>query len=453
MQFFVRPFPVVLAGLLVGCSAFVAAELDSKPEPTAEVPAEAGSSDAPAVVPDQLATPCQHCTAERCCFGECVELATDILHCGACGERCGAGRSCIAGGCQSGWVGTSSVAQPSGRAQACGLWTGSHVLVWGGVRLEANEALGDGALYDPIADSWQPMDGSNAPSPRAMPVCAWTGAELIVWGGLEPVSGTLLDGGGRWSPTAGWSPISGNNKPAGRVNPSLVWTGDKLLMWGGEKTDGVGERTGATYDPQTDTWAPMDDEDAPTHVIGSSAWWADGRMLVFGGRREGNEATNTLRSYDPATDTWVQLAASGAPSSRSHAFGAWTEKGFVLWGGWNKDKIPLSDAFLLSVNLKSWSKLEVGERPSARASIPFASGWSALGDGRLFLLGGIGAAAGVQLNGGLFDLELSTWSLLASWTPAREHRHGVGVWTGKEFFLWGGYDGSTAILGGGRWKP
>ncbi len=45
------------------------------------------------------------------------------------------------------------------------------------------------------------------------------------------------------------------------------------------------------------------------------------------------------------------------------------------------------------------------------------------------------------------------WSKAIPWDPPLEYDQGIGVWTGTEFILWGGSDGSKPILGGSRWMP
>lgn len=46
------------------------------------------------------------------------------------------------------------------------------MLLWG---------LGGGVAYDPSADTWRPLP--EAPFTREFASYAWTGTELLVWGG------------------------------------------------------------------------------------------------------------------------------------------------------------------------------------------------------------------------------------------------------------------------------
>ena len=67
-------------------------------------------------------------------------------------------------------------------------WLGADRLwVWGGRTATGckheNELRNDGAAYDLVRKSWQPMP-DGGPSPRQGATSIWTGEEAIVWGGL-----------------------------------------------------------------------------------------------------------------------------------------------------------------------------------------------------------------------------------------------------------------------------
>lgn len=67
------------------------------------------------------------------------------------------------------------------------LWTGREVVAWG-------LTLYPGA-YDPATRSWRRVSEEGAPAPRMQAIKAWTGHELLVWGGLGRDEGLLGDGG------------------------------------------------------------------------------------------------------------------------------------------------------------------------------------------------------------------------------------------------------------------
>ena len=58
------------------------------------------------------------------------------------------------------------------------------MVVWGG--LDPNFIVTNtGGRYDPATDSWIATSTANAPSARVLQTAVWTGSEMIVWGGLQ----------------------------------------------------------------------------------------------------------------------------------------------------------------------------------------------------------------------------------------------------------------------------
>jgi hypothetical protein len=61
-------------------------------------------------------------------------------------------------------------------------WTGRQLVVWGGQSGDGRQPAGDGAAYDPGADRWEVL----APAPIAArfgATAVWTGREVLFWGG------------------------------------------------------------------------------------------------------------------------------------------------------------------------------------------------------------------------------------------------------------------------------
>lgn len=65
-------------------------------------------------------------------------------------------------------------------------WTGREVVIFGGGAAPSDgkvaQALGDGAIYDPVANAWRPMAAAPFEPPLAVPQGIWTGSELLVVG-------------------------------------------------------------------------------------------------------------------------------------------------------------------------------------------------------------------------------------------------------------------------------
>src|SRR5437899_9548616 len=88
-----------------------------------------------------------------------------------------------------------------------------------------------GGKYNPSTDSWTATSIINVPSGRIHHTAAWTGSEMIVWGGF---GGSYLNTGGRYNPsTDSWIATSTTNAPGPRDYHTAVWTGSEMIIRGG----------------------------------------------------------------------------------------------------------------------------------------------------------------------------------------------------------------------------
>ena len=70
-----------------------------------------------------------------------------------------------------------------------------------------------GGSYDPVTDTWSAVSTTNAPSQRQFNTAVWTGSRMIIWGGLVGASGTNT--GGVYDPaTDTWTATSTANAPS-----------------------------------------------------------------------------------------------------------------------------------------------------------------------------------------------------------------------------------------------
>jgi hypothetical protein len=180
---------------------------------------------------------------------------------------------------------------------------------WNGDEVSRNYAL-DGGRYDPRADRWRPISRQGAPDPREDHSAIWTGTEMIVWGGVrrEPnrdddetiesadddavvseSSGTRPDRrqlatGGRYDPaTDTWTPITLTRAPEAREDGVVVWTGTDMLVWGGQQA-GVPLASGARYVASADTWCAIDGDGAPAARRDHAGVWTGHELVMWGGR-------------------------------------------------------------------------------------------------------------------------------------------------------------------------
>src|SRR6266498_4050028 len=83
-----------------------------------------------------------------------------------------------------GW--TELPAPPEIRTGAAQVWTGSQLLIWGGWFGGSDEQSPerDGVAFDASSNTWGAIPPAPIPG-RSFPASAWTGNELLVWGGWD----------------------------------------------------------------------------------------------------------------------------------------------------------------------------------------------------------------------------------------------------------------------------
>ena len=223
------------------------------------------------------------------------------------------------------------------------VWTGKQMLVWGCDLLS----------YDPAANEWRRLPDP----PTRHGIAAWTGHELIGWGG--GCCGDVSNDGSAYNPaTNTWrklapAPVSGQQSPIG------AWTGRELVVFNGHGPEGnrVG---GAAYNPTTDTWRRIPSQSGiraltavydgnEIYTLGgprvlafnpsNNSWrqlrrsgvGADDLVAVWTGNRLIASGTAT-RAYDPPRDLWTMLSSSPL-GSRQGADAVWTGREMIVWGG------------------------------------------------------------------------------------------------------------------------
>lgn len=171
------------------------------------------------------------------------------------------------------------------RRSAGAVWTGREMILWGGTAyIDEDDSwvtYSDGAVYAPHDDSWsQPRglsNGSSRPSARFTPTAVWTETEMILWGGWDTMSAS---DGAMYDPVAdSWRRALGlevgSSPLAARSYPEAVWTGTEVIIWGGND-EGVMFGDGAVYDPADDSWRSpvgLGTGGAPSPRRGHSATW------------------------------------------------------------------------------------------------------------------------------------------------------------------------------------
>lgn len=232
-----------------------------------------------------------------------------------------------------GW--TELTPPPEVRVVAAQAWTGDRLLVWGGfvyTGFSDEEAKGDGFMFDARSRTWEPIAPSPL-APRVSPASAWTGEEMLVWGGSDlqnkQVSRYFDDGAAYDPETDTWRKLS--QAPIDARSPLSVWTGRELIVWGAAVRLEERPRDGAAYDPAVDSWRAI--AEAPIELTDATAVWTGREMIVFGAALHGGNFPETETAigaaYDPAADTWRRLPDSELYPNASTV--AWNGQDLVAW--------------------------------------------------------------------------------------------------------------------------
>jgi ankyrin repeat protein/N-acetylneuraminic acid mutarotase len=255
-------------------------------------------------------------------------------------------RYCLA---EDTWAALPQKGEPSSRTGHAAVWTGKEMIIWGGFGGINGENINhnDGARYNPASDTWKPVATKNAPDARFDAPAAWSGREMLVWGGYTDSHSRYqgshadahLNTGGRYDPSAdSWKTVTTKGAPSKRCWHTLVWTGKEMIVWGGGNTTKVlGD--GGRYTPARDSWRPISTDGAPNPRLGHVAVWTGKEMIVWGGTTRERDAQSVYYEngarYDPETDTWRPISTIGAPKGRVSTFAVWTGTEMVIWGGVN----------------------------------------------------------------------------------------------------------------------
>jgi N-acetylneuraminic acid mutarotase len=338
------------------------------------------------------------------------------------------------------WQATSTSSAPSKRIKPKAAWTGTRMLIWGGLGSASvtGGALGNGGEYDPSTDHWTAnINAPGAPDARTSHTLVWTGTKLLVWGGTNN-QGTVFNTGGAFDPAMNqWSGITTVGAPVARTEHSAVWTGTKMLVWGGKDSSVMNYNTGGAYDPATDQWTPMSTTEAPRGRTSHAAVWTGTKMLVWGGQ-VGSEADNTGGAYDPATDQWTPITTAGAPSARLGHTGVWTGTHMLVWGGTQYGGTPFDSGGAYDPATDQWTTIDFAGAPSPR--FWHTAVWTGT---HMLVWSGLGFDAASNSDrsvntGAAYDPATDRWTpLTTAGAPQARDLH-AAVWTGAKMVVWGG---------------
>jgi N-acetylneuraminic acid mutarotase len=293
------------------------------------------------------------------------------------------------------WTVMSIANAPSGRDQHTAVWTGTEMIVWGGYFFDVGRHwLDTGGRYNPLADTWTATSTTNAPVVRADHTAVWTGSEMIVWGGINIPSGPF-NTGGRYNPsTDSWTATSTANAPIARYIHTAVWSGNDMIIWGGANFSGI-MRSGGRYHPSTDTWTATSITHAPTSRASHTAVWTGNEMVVWGGNGGPLGLLNTGGRYNPGTDGWASTSTTDAPEARQYHSAVWTGTEMIVWGGSANSYLDSGGRYNSSTD--TWTAISTTDAPTARYY--HTAAWSGT---EMIVWGGTGGVPDPSNTGGRY---------------------------------------------------
>lgn len=328
------------------------------------------------------------------------------------------------------WVPFAAQGAPEARTKFASAWTGSELLVWGGINTAVAGELRSGGAYRVDSGTWRSMSIVNALMPRQNPCFVWTGTYAWNWGGSNSDGDAPPTDVSLYEPdTDVWTfPATQGDAPIPRDSTTAIWTGELVVLWSGLNSGAIGLDSGARYVLATDTWLSMSQVGAPAPRYDHLAIWTGTRMLVWGGGYS-NTVRNSGGAYDPVSDTWSPINPEGGVTALSPA-GAWTGHELFVWGD--------SEPALYNPESDTWRRPNMSGAPSPRSQ-PMVI-WT----GEVVIVWG-GRWNNVQLSdGALYDLATDTWAPMAE-QGAPSPRTGRAVWAASinAMLVWGGTDWST----------
>ncbi|HKQ62081.1 MAG TPA: thrombospondin type 3 repeat-containing protein [Candidatus Polarisedimenticolaceae bacterium] len=342
------------------------------------------------------------------------------------------------------WTPTSTGENvPSPRMAHTAVWTGTKMIIWGGQYWNDGTILSTGGLYDPNTNRWLPTPtGPGAPEARDGHAAVWTGSEMIVWGGVT--SSGMANSGGRYNPlTNAWTPTpTGAEAPFGGDDCTAVWTGTEMIVWA--------SGAGARYRPSNNTWTTLE-PNVPLPSSGHTAVWTGSEMILWGGTVLLSDVLNSGARYNPQTDTWSPTSTgANTPSARQHHTAIWTGTEMIVWGGYGSSPgATVNTGGRYNPTTDTWTPTSIGAQVAHERS-NHAAVWT----GSEMIVWGGKTGNSDLMTGGRYVPATDTWSFMRGTGPDRRFFH-TAVWTGSEMIVWGGTSSwsSFPVMTGGRYQP
>ena len=268
---------------------------------------------------------------------------------------------------------------------------------------------GNGALFDPVDDSWAKVYGvSLADWHSATPLL--NGQVLFVGIAFDAISYAMLYDAntGTWVKDFQGHPGAANAPHVGQSHAAVRLNDGRVLLAGGYRVGSADISAQVDiYEPNTETWtvgAPM----TAARIGHTATVLQDGRVLVAGGsdyHELGSGCYATAEVYDPATDTWGPTGALSEPRCR-HTATLLADGRVLLTGGLQGTTYYDSPATpdIYDPRTGTW------ERNTSYFPSYFGHTATMLPDGRVLVIGGkrqVGSSFSDWADAHVFDISYS----------------------------------------------
>lgn len=317
------------------------------------------------------------------------------------------------------------------RADPKAVWTGTEMLVVGGLAVEQYAAFSDGAAFDPASNKWRRI--ASRPAPGRIMVVAWTGSELFALGQQEGIDLNDMRSAHLYNPDsdtwrAATPPPRGFDSPEG-----AWWTGREVLVWQ------LGR--GMLYDPAADTWREIPAIDVAGAAAPGRGLWLEGAGVLAVQGATTPEGGGSLREalflFDPIATRW--RAAAPLPDVLpffNTAYGAWLGTKLVF------NPSPGGPTYAYDPANDTWRNLPTPAVERDRGMAYFTG----------VPIGGYGGV--IRVGDTHHPLVVADaagkWSYPSAPDGEVPGPDGVLLWTGREIILWGRPDLSPEDLRVGR---
>ncbi|MBX3022815.1 MAG: hypothetical protein KF799_14165 [Bdellovibrionales bacterium] len=102
------------------------------------------------------------------------------------------------------WTAMSTLNAPDARSMHSAVWTGSRMIVWGGggnaMYGGTEPPVNTGKAFNPTTNTWTDITTVGAPMARAYHLGVWTGTKMLIWGGVDLNTFESYLSGGQYEP-------------------------------------------------------------------------------------------------------------------------------------------------------------------------------------------------------------------------------------------------------------